>query len=215
MSEANKKLYDKIINSVDLSIDNIPEAGFALGYPYFGGNKTTLLKHGGNDVTRVKRCEDTIFVPGQGEFEATVLIIGGGGGGGTGIGGGGGGAGGHRAFTKKFYTSIAYPVTVGAGGSASSDGSDSSIEKIATGGGAGGSQADGNGNDGGSGGGGGGNFSRVSGSSTVSHRCNGSSQGNDGGTGGNPFAQSAGGGGSAAAGQDCSYGGSTDGAGGN
>lgn len=195
MSDNNKKLYNKILNSINKSIDNIPEAGFALGYPYFGTNKTTLLKHGGNDVTRVKKCEDTIFAPGQGEFEATVLIIGGGAGGGTALGGGGGGAGGYREFTKTYYTGTSYTVTVGAGGSASSTGSDSSIERIGSGGGAGGVTTGGNG---GSGGGGNGFFASSGGSST-SPRCNGSSQGNNGASGAGSFAQGGGGGGSAAA----------------
>ena len=52
---------------------------------------------------------------------------------------GAGGAGGYREFTKKYYTGTSYTVTVGAGGSANANGSDSSIERIGTGGGAGGS----------------------------------------------------------------------------
>ena len=97
-------------------------------------------------VPKTYKCEDTVFSAGGTGFTADVLIIGGGGGGGQRLAGGGGG-GGYREFTKKFFTGINYTVTVGAGGSGStsdsvagSDGSNSSIERIAHGGGGGGSR---------------------------------------------------------------------------
>ena len=99
----------------------------------FGGDALGSLYYGDQLLTKAANCEDTIFAPEEQPFTADVLIIGGGGGGGTGS-GGGGGAGGYREFTKKYYTGIKYIITVGAGGSASSAGSDSSIERIGSGG---------------------------------------------------------------------------------
>ena len=140
-------------------------------------------------VPKTYKCEDTVFSAGGTGFTADVLIIGGGGGGGQRLAGGGGG-GGYREFTKKFFTGINYTVTVGAGGSGStsdsaagSDGSNSSIERIAHGGGGGGSVfTQQTGRDGGSGGGSSANELSNAGNS-ISPRCNGSSQGNAGGVG--------------------------------
>ena len=69
------------------------------------------------------------------------LVVAGGGGGGTQ--GGGGGAGGYREGTNfPFSTAIAYTVTVGAGGAANTNGSDSVFSTItSTGGGKGGAAA--------------------------------------------------------------------------
>ena len=151
----------------------------------FGGDALGSLYYGDQLLTKVADCEDTIFAPEEQPFTADVLIIGGGGGGGSGQGGGGGG-GGYREFTKKYYTGTSYTVTVGAGGSVDSNGSNSSIEKIGTGGGAGGdangaTQEACNGKDGGSGGGSGltwnAAFRNTSGGNSISPRCNGSSQG--------------------------------------
>lgn len=194
----NKELYDKIINDQLEGIKPVQ----SLGYPFFKSTNTTTYA-GSNLISKTALCEDTIDVPNQTDFTADVLIVGGGGGGGTGLGGGGGGAGGYREFTKKYFTGTSYTVTVGAGGSASSTGSDSSIERIGSGGGAGGVTTGGNG---GSGGGGAGFFASAGGSST-SPRCNGSSQGNAGDTGNGSSAQGGGGGGAAAAGSGSGNGG--------
>ena len=123
----------------------------------FGSTDISQHYVGSSLVPRIYTCEDTSYIRNETAFYADVLIIGGGGGGGDGQGGGGGG-GGYREFTKKYYTGTSYTVTVGAGGSLNSNGSDSSIEKIGTGGGAGGdawgaTQEACNGKDGGSGGG--------------------------------------------------------------
>ena len=140
-------------------------------------------------VPKTYKCEDTVFSAGGTGFAADVLIVGGGGGGGQRLAGAGGG-GGYREFTKQFFTNIDYTLTVGAGGSGStsanvagSDGSNSSIERIAHGGGGGGSVlTQQTGRDGGSGGGSSANDTSNAGSS-ISPRCNGSSQGNTGGVG--------------------------------
>ena len=169
----------------------------------FGGDALGSLYYGDQLLTKAANCEDTIFAPEEQPFTADVLIIGGGGGGGSGQGGGGGG-GGYREFTKKYYTGTSYTVTVGAGGSVNSNGSDSSIEKIGTGGGAGGNangatQEACNGKDGGSGGGGGLTsniaFRNTSGGNSISPRCNGSSQGYPGDAGPSPLCSSGGAGG--------------------
>ena len=144
---------------------------------------------GATAVPKTYKCEDTVFSAGGTGFTADVLIVGGGGGGGQRF-GGGGGAGGYREFTKKYYTGTSYIVTVGAGGSGStsdslagSDGSNSSVERIAHGGGGGGSVfTQTAGRDGGSGGGNNPNAQDNAGSSIVP-RCNGASQGNAGGDG--------------------------------
>jgi hypothetical protein len=155
----------------------------------FGGTDLSSVYYGDLLLTKVADCEDTQFVPEEAPFLAEVLIIGGGGGGGQRLAGAGGG-GGYREFTKKYFTGINYTVTVGAGGSGSisdsvagSNGSNSSIERIAHGGGGGGSvSTQTTGRDGGSGGGSSANGLSNAGSS-ISPRCNGSSQGNAGGTG--------------------------------
>jgi len=187
----NKELYDKIVNNKLEGIKPVE----SLGYPYFKSTNTTTYL-GSNLISKTALCEDTIDVPNQTDFTADVLIIGGGGGGGSWLGGGGGGAGGYREFTKKYYTGTNYTVTVGAGGSASSVGSDSSIERIGSGGGGGSTGLAGG--SGGSGGGGDGFFGGGGGQS-VSPRCNGSSQGNSGG-GGYSFNNGGGGGGAGSVG---------------
>lgn len=169
----------------------------------FGSTDISQHYVGSSLVPRIYNCEDTNYVRNETAFDADVLIVGGGGGGGTALGGGGGGAGGYREFTKKYYTGTSYTVTVGAGGSANSVGSDSSIERIGSGGGAGGVTTGGNG---GSGGGGNG-FSVNAGGSSTSPRCNGSSQGNAGDSGNGVFAQGGGGGGANAAGSGAGNGG--------
>jgi hypothetical protein len=146
---------------------------------YRGSNALNKIYRGENPVNRIYNCEDTQWASGTPMSGVNILIIGGGGGGGTGLASGAGGAGGYREFTKKYYTDTNYTVTIGAGGSANANGSNSSVERIGTGGGAGGSISSTTGGNGGSGGGGGGGFAGSKGS-TTSPRCNGTSQGNNG-----------------------------------
>ena len=88
--------------------------------------------------------------------EVEYLVIAGGGGGGGSISGGGGGAGGYLTATGFSVTASSYPITVGAGGAASTNGANSVFSTItATGGGYGGAYT-GAGQAGGSGGGSGG-----------------------------------------------------------
>ena len=181
----SKEIYDKILGALVKGVEPDIENVESLGYVNFKSTASSSINMGGTDVNRVYVCEDTIHVPNQTDFSADVLIIGGGGGGGSGQGGGGGG-GGYREFTKKYYKGTSYTVTVGAGGSVNSNGSDSSIEKIGNGGGAGGSangatQEACNGKDGGSGGGSGlttnQSFRKTYSGNSLDTRCNGSSQG--------------------------------------
>lgn len=91
-------------------------------------------------------------------FSADVLVVAGGGGGGDMV-GGGGGAGGIISTTVNLSTGTTYTITVGAGGSLNSDGSNSTFDTLTAiggGGGQGNSSSGVNGHDGGSGGGGGG-----------------------------------------------------------
>jgi len=102
----------------------------------------------------------------------SYLVVGGGGGnyGGPGIGSGGGGAGGFRESKAPYdsytasplassggtpVTATSYPITVGAGGSGSSNGSPTSVFSITSAGGGYGNPRGGGGASGGSGGGGG------------------------------------------------------------
>lgn len=194
----NKKLYDDILNGrID---ENLVVK--SLGYIDDPLCKTDIY-FGSSSIIRTYLCEDTSLVPNKKSFVADVLIIAGGGGGGTGQGGGGGG-GGYREFTKKYFTGINYTVTIGAGGSANSNGSNSNIERIADGGGAGGNawgstQEACNGKDGGSGGGTGLtsniSFRNTYGGNSLDTRCNGSSQGYPAESGPAPILSSGGAGG--------------------
>jgi len=84
----------------------------------------------------------------SGSYTGTYLIIAGGGGGGVGY-GAGGGAGGLLTSTYSFIPSTSYPITVGSGGAAGTNGANSTaLSLTAIGGGAGNT-----GNAGGSGGG--------------------------------------------------------------
>ena len=151
---------------------------------HLGTNDTAYHYVGAMSVPRVYQCEDTIArsKPNDTSFEATVLIIGGGGGGGVagnGLGGGGGGgAGGYREFTKRYFTGTNYTVTVGAGAAQNTIGTDSSIERIASGGGRG----EGSATSSSVGGSGGGSVTNVKRTAT-SPRCNQPKQGNSGGRG--------------------------------
>ena len=155
-----------------------------------------------------------IFTP-SANLTADVLSIGGGGAGGRGGGGGGGGGAGELdLFSSQSLTAQAYPVTIGAGGSASSpysptNGGTTSFSNLITslGGGCGasGSQAAGNG---GSGGGGGNDIptaGTASGSNTFA--------GGAGYTGGAPFNGGGGGGATTVGAAGTSGGGGNGGAG--
>lgn len=60
-----------------------------------------------------------------GSYTASILVVGGGGGGGYWKGGGGGGAGGAYANTTTLTAGTSYPIVIGAGGSATTQGSNS------------------------------------------------------------------------------------------
>ena len=147
-------------------------------------------------------------------IQIDYLVIAGGGGGGTGR-AGGGGAGGYIYKSGGFFSAATvYTITVGAGGAAETNGSDSVFGSItATGGGRGGSIS-GNGTGaaiGGSGGGG-----KGLGTTTEAGAAGTSGQGNAGGHGyytGGTQRSGGGGGGSSAAGANASA--NTSGAGGN
>ena len=134
---------------------------------------------------------------------ATYLVVAGGGGGGAGtsgvVEGGGGGAGGYRTSTASLNPTLSYTVTVGAGGTSNTNGSDSIFSATtSTGGGAGGRNGTTSGSTGGSGGGAGGVTAAGANGNTPSTSP---SQGNNGGAGvGIPVYASAGGGGAGAVG---------------
>lgn len=137
-----------------------------------------------------------------------ALVIAGGGGGGNNAaeyGGGGGGAGGLLAYTSQSLTNTNYTVTVGGGGVAATNGSNSQLGSLtaSVGGGKGGNGSSA-GSSGGSGGGGGGNA--TYGSAT-------SGQGNRGGSGNGR--QAGGGGGANAVGGNGSSDSGPTGTGGN
>jgi len=154
----------------------------------------------------------TFTVTGTGSVN--VLVVGGGGGGGEGVGyaGGGGGAGGFRYVNGLALSSVAYAVTVGAGGTGAAqnsgfngiDGGSSTFNAITSlgGGGGGGYSGAACGQTGGSGGGGG-VICGGGGSGTVG-------QGNNGGTNSGSTDQGAGGGGGAGAVGSNGYGMYTD-----
>ena len=128
-------------------------------------------------------------------FSVDYLVVGGGGGGGS-DGGGGGGAGGYLTGSTSIISGTTYTITVGSGGSATANGSNSSITGTlsinALGGGAGGSGG-GNGRTGGSGGGGGRGVGPYTGGSGTS------GQGSNGGNGFSHVNGAGGGGGGASA----------------
>jgi hypothetical protein len=128
---------------------------------------------------------------------ANVLVIAGGGGTEGEYGGGGGGAGGLVEYASQSLTAQGYAITVGAGGVASTNGSNSQFAALtaSVGGGRGGRHNVGNGGNGGSGGGGGSqnnSGSYLGGTGTAG-------QGNNGGNGNTGGAGAGGGGGGAGA----------------
>jgi len=150
------------------------------------------------------------FIPSQ-ALTADVLVVAGGASGGNNT-GGGGGAGGLQAFASQSFTSISYPVTIGAGGAsvtadgnAGNAGSDSSFNSnISTGGGGGGRNFNGGATAGATGGSGGGGGGGDNGSGTTTGGAGNTpskspAQGFAGGNGQNTSNQSGGGGGGAGA----------------
>lgn len=111
----------------------------------------TLKKITGDTWDLIGDLGETIIT----DLTLDYIIVAGGGGGGNNLGGGGGG-GGVREFTSQVLSPGAYTVTIGAGGSTASDGSDSSFNGHTSAGGGAGGNISGNtaGQPGGSGGGG-------------------------------------------------------------
>jgi hypothetical protein len=139
------------------------------------------------NATATRLAKQPILQEGLKIFE--LLVVAGGGGGNTGTYGGGGGAGGLQYIPNFIPTLGPSQVIVGAGGSTTSNGQNSTFSfTTSVGGGRGGNDQN-NGNSGGSGGGGG--RLRVNGLGTVG-------QGNDGGDG---TAYGGGGGGAGSVGQ--------------
>ena len=143
-----------------------------------------------------------------------VLVVAGGGPGGASANVlGGGGAGGLAYFASRaLLSSTAYTVTIGAGGSPGSNGSNSSLgTDVQTVGGGRGAVENGSGFSGGSGGGG--SYTTQAGGSSTQALTYGYGSGNAGGTGGTPYA-GGGGGGAGAAGSNGSASGTPAGNGG-
>jgi len=115
----------------------------------------TATDLGGNTSSK----EFNFTVAAETDTVADILVIAGGGSGGTISGGGGGGAGGYREFSGyAFPSNQALTLTVGAGGSSNSNGTDSTLYNISSSGGGFGadynsSLGNSSGNAGGSGGG--------------------------------------------------------------
>ena len=149
------------------------------------------------NYTVLKYTEDGVFIP-KGSFNVEYLVVGGGGGSGAGYttwsgrGGGGGGAGGYLTGTGHGVTPQSYSITIGAGGTANNNGSNSVFSSFTSIGGGRGGQIAGNASAvGGSGGGGSGG---DNGSAGTSGQGNAGANGSGNGSGG------AGGGGSGSAG---------------
>jgi len=189
---------------------------------YFDLPAGTTAQRPGSPVTGMLRYNTTLSYPEyydgtnwvtiSAPYPIDYLVVAGGGGGGADL-SGGGGAGGYLASTISFSPTLAYTITIGAGGaggtapreSSSSygkDGVNSSVSGaglsiIATGGGGGGTYYSGNGSfetgrNGGSGGGGGAGITSTTGAAGVGT----SGQGNNGGQayGGSPYWGGGGGG---------------------
>ena len=158
-------------------------------------NRGTITTDG--SYTVIKFTENGTFTP-TSSFNVEYLVVAGGGGSGAGYttfsgrGGGGGGAGGYLTGTGHGVTPQDYNITVGAGGTANNNGSNSVFSSFTSiGGGRGGQIAGNNSAVGGSGGGGSGGDSGSAGTA---------GQGNAGGNGSGNGSGGAGGGGSGSAG---------------
>lgn len=169
-----------------------------VGAPFIVATGGTITTDGDFKIHTFTSSGSFVITSGVGLVDSLVIAGGGGGGNGdvgnsTGGGGGGGGAGGVLYTSPgASYSAGTYTVTIGAGGAANTNGSNSVFDTLtAIGGGYGGHQSvnSGNGNTGGSGGGGEQNSGGAGGAGTAG-------QGN---TGGNPnVSGSAGGGGGGA-----------------
>jgi hypothetical protein len=158
-------------------------------------NRGTITTDG--SYTVIKFTENGTFTP-TSSFNVEYLVVAGGGGSGAGYttfsgrGGGGGGAGGYLTGTGHGVTPQDYNITVGAGGTANNNGSNSVFSSFTSIGGGRGGQIAGNLSAvGGSGGGGSGGDSGSAGTA---------GQGNAGGNGSGNGSGGAGGGGSGSAG---------------
>ena len=136
-----------------------------LSPPYVAATGGTITTSGDFKIhTFTSSGTFTVTAAGQASGSNTVdyLVIAGGGAGYDGVAGGGGGAGGYResfpnpATGGLSVTAQAYPITVGAGGGASTSGANSIFSSITSAGGGAGGNYLANGTAGGSGGGGGG-----------------------------------------------------------
>lgn len=163
----------------------------------------TISYSGGNTI-HTFTANGTFTVP-AGGLTVEYLVVGGGAGAGNDT-AGGGGAGGYRAGSGLALTAGAKTVTIGAGGAANTNGSDSVFDTItATGGGKSSGINATPGSNGGSGGGGGGSSVGTTlggASSPVTSPVQGYAGGGNGGFTASPFC-SGGGGGSSAVGVTC------------
>jgi hypothetical protein len=178
-------------------------AGTGMTLNSSAGSAPTLAQWEGGVVYFTSASSSIFFRSGPTSIAVEYLVIGGG----AGTGSGGGGAGGYRCSVPgetsgggssaevPFYPvkGTSYTITVGGGGAANTNGSDSSIGStvIAYGGGYGSPSGNLAPRIGGSGGGGGGGVS-IAGAGGLG------SQGYSGGTGGSPFPNDNGGGGGGA-----------------
>jgi hypothetical protein len=168
-------------------------SSFAIyGIAAFGTTPTILPKATGGDIITNDGTywihtflSSGVFTPSQ-SLNCDVLVAAGGGGGGT---FGGGGAGGFRTATGFSLPSASYSVTVGAGGSSTTSGSNSILHTITSAGGGGGgdygaASITNTAGDAGGSGGGGGSWSGGGGTAGAGNTPSTSpSQGNNGGIG--------------------------------
>lgn len=165
---------------------------YIYGIAALGTTPTILPKATGGDIVTNDGTywihtflSSGVFIPSQ-TLTCDVLVIAGGGGGGT---FGGGGAGGFRTATGFSLPSASYPVTVGAGGSSTTSGSNSILHTITSAGGGGGgdygaASITNTAGDAGGSGGGGGSWSGGGGTAGAGNTPSTSpSQGNNGGIG--------------------------------
>jgi len=176
------------------------------------------IVYSGSTQGWIPTTDDDVTLETPQAYSVDMLVIAGGGGGGNDD-GAGGGAGGYRTSTQNMSPGTVYTVTIGDGGSANGDGSDTSISGsglttiTSTGGGRGGTPGS-TGGSGGSGGGGGSNSPPHSGGSGGSGNTPSTSpsQGNNGGAGSSSPRTAGGGGGAGEAGNTDGLGHGGDGA---
>jgi hypothetical protein len=168
------------------------------------------------DLNWMELWNGIVWYPLTGSYGVTYVVVAGGGGGGNGSGAGGGGAGGALLGGITVQSGTAYSVTIGAGGSTNTQGSNTiALGFTAVGGGAGATSV----NAGGSGGSGGGAATDNGSGATRSGGARVVGQGNTGGDSGNGSDNLNAGGGGGGAGVAGGYGvggnPATGGAGGN